>query len=87
MARDWGISRRTMHDWLARYESDGLEGLGNRWPRITKTCLAGRDRFFDGTRSYLINGHDRPVVPDGHGSTHVIARSHPSRGVEDPAGH
>jgi hypothetical protein len=27
-----------MHDWLARYESDGLEGLGNRWPRITKTA-------------------------------------------------
>jgi transposase-like protein len=38
VARDWGISRRTMHDWLARYESDGLEGLGNRWPRITKTA-------------------------------------------------
>jgi transposase InsO family protein len=30
VARDWGISRRTMHRWLARYEGDGLEGLGNR---------------------------------------------------------
>ena len=28
-----------------------------------------------------------PVVPDGHGSTHVIPRSHPAHGVEDPAGH
>jgi len=27
VARDWGISRRTMHRWLARYEGDGLEGL------------------------------------------------------------
>ena len=30
VARDWGISRRTMHRWLARYEGDGLEGLSNR---------------------------------------------------------
>src|SRR6266852_1981017 len=30
VARDLGISRRTMHRWLARYEGDGLEGLNNR---------------------------------------------------------
>jgi len=30
VARDWGVSRRTMHRWLARYEGDGLEGLNNR---------------------------------------------------------
>ena len=30
VARDWGISRRTMHRWLARYEGDGLEGLNSR---------------------------------------------------------
>src|SRR6202140_3501119 len=30
VARDWGISRRTMHCWLSRYEGDGLEGLNNR---------------------------------------------------------
>ncbi len=30
VARDWGISRRTMHRWLARYEGAGLEGLNNR---------------------------------------------------------
>src|SRR6266513_2090940 len=30
VARDWGISRRAMHRWLARYEGDGLEGLNNR---------------------------------------------------------
>jgi len=29
VARDWGVSRQTMHAWLARYESNGLEGLAN----------------------------------------------------------
>lgn len=30
VASDWGVSRRTMHRWLARYEAEGLEGLGER---------------------------------------------------------
>src|SRR5437763_15738472 len=30
VATDWGVSRRTMHRWLLRYEGDGLEGLNNR---------------------------------------------------------
>ena len=30
VAKDWGVSRRTMHRWLLRYEGDGLEGLNNR---------------------------------------------------------
>ena len=30
VARDWNVSRRTMHRWLARYEGEGLEGLGDR---------------------------------------------------------
>src|SRR3982075_71818 len=30
VAADWGVSRRTMHRWLLRYEGDGLEGLNNR---------------------------------------------------------
>ena len=30
VARDWGVNRRTMHRWLARYEGEGLEGLANR---------------------------------------------------------
>jgi transposase InsO family protein len=29
VAREWGVSRQTMHIWLARYERDGLEGLAN----------------------------------------------------------
>jgi transposase len=30
VAKDWGVSRQTMHGWLARYEEEGLEGLSNR---------------------------------------------------------
>ena len=30
VARDWGVSRQTMHSWLAKYEAEGLEGLGER---------------------------------------------------------
>jgi len=33
VASDWGVCRQTMHRWLARYEGDGLEGLGNRSSR------------------------------------------------------
>jgi len=30
VAEEWGVSRRTLHRWLARYEGEGLEGLGDR---------------------------------------------------------
>src|SRR3981081_4577649 len=33
VASEWGVCRQTMHRWLARYEVDGLEGLGNRSSR------------------------------------------------------
>jgi transposase InsO family protein len=29
VAMDWGVSRKTLHAWLARYESAGLEGLND----------------------------------------------------------
>jgi transposase-like protein len=29
VASEWGVCRQTMHRWPARYEGDGLEGLGN----------------------------------------------------------
>ncbi len=35
VASEWGVCRQTMHRWLARYESEGLEGLGNRSFRPT----------------------------------------------------
>ena len=30
VASQWGVSRRTVHRWLARYEADVLEGLPDR---------------------------------------------------------
>ncbi len=30
VASQWGVSRRTVHRWLARYEAEGLEGLSDR---------------------------------------------------------
>jgi transposase InsO family protein len=30
VAAQWGVSRQTMHAWLAKYESGGLEGLADR---------------------------------------------------------
>ncbi len=30
VARDWGVSRKTMHAWLGRYEGEGIEGLADR---------------------------------------------------------
>ncbi len=30
VAAAWGVSRQTVHAWLARYEQDGLEGLADR---------------------------------------------------------
>ena len=33
VASEWGVCRQTMHRWLARYESEGLEGLGNQSSR------------------------------------------------------
>ena len=33
VAAEWGVCRQTLHRWLARYESDGMEGLGNRSSR------------------------------------------------------
>ena len=30
VAQAWGVSRQTLHEWLARYEIAGLEGLIDR---------------------------------------------------------
>ena len=37
VARDWDVSRQTLHAWLARYEREGMEGMGDRSHRPT-TC-------------------------------------------------
>lgn len=35
VARDWEVSRQTVHACLARYEREGMEGMGNRSHRPT----------------------------------------------------
>ena len=30
VARQWKVSRQTLHAWLARYDAQGLEGLADR---------------------------------------------------------
>src|SRR2546428_11806895 len=35
VARDSEVSRQTMHAWLARYEREGMEGMGDRSHRPT----------------------------------------------------
>src|SRR5438552_10427476 len=35
VARDWAVSRQTVHAWLARYEREGMAGMGNRSHRPT----------------------------------------------------
>jgi transposase-like protein len=32
VAAQWRVDRRTVHRWLARYETEGLEGLAERAP-------------------------------------------------------
>src|SRR3989440_3892439 len=36
VASQWGVSRRTLHRWLARYEANGLEGLPDRSHRLER---------------------------------------------------
>jgi transposase-like protein len=45
VASQWGVSRRTVHRWLARDEVDGLEGLPDRGTnanRVEESPLAPR---------------------------------------------
>ena len=39
VAARFGVSRKTMHQWLARYEADGLEGLADRSHRPRSSPL------------------------------------------------
>jgi transposase-like protein len=43
VARDLGVSRQTMHVWLARYEAVGLEGLSNRAHRPAHSPRMGNE--------------------------------------------
>ena len=36
VTRDWEVSRQTVHAWLARYEREGMEGMGDRSHRAQR---------------------------------------------------
>ncbi|HET6295249.1 MAG TPA: helix-turn-helix domain-containing protein [Kribbella sp.] len=49
VAPKFGVSRQTLHSWLARYEQAGLEGkiiscspMNGSWRRTSRTCTAKR---------------------------------------------
>jgi transposase len=39
VAARFGVSRKTVHQWLSRYEADGLEGLADRSHRPRSSPL------------------------------------------------
>jgi transposase len=46
VAEKVGVSRQTLHAWLARYEAEGLEGLVDRSHRpVCRTCIKGWIRW------------------------------------------
>ena len=61
VARDWGVSRQTMHVWLARYEADGLEGLANLSHRLAHCPhqMAGPPQ----SQTYALSTANRDGVP------------------------
>ena len=36
VTRDWEVSRQTVHAWLARYDREGMEGMGDRSHRAQR---------------------------------------------------
>ena len=42
VAARFGVARKTVHGWLARYEAGGLEGLADRSHR-PRSCPASED--------------------------------------------
>ncbi len=43
VAEKVGVSRQTLHAWLARYEAEGLEGLQDRSHRPVRWLMLRRD--------------------------------------------
>jgi DNA-binding CsgD family transcriptional regulator len=69
VASQWGVSRRTVHRWLARYEAEGLEGLPNgiwepREIKVVKLLADGLHTAEVGRRVFL---SDRTVKNIIHG--------------------
>lgn len=60
VAASWGISRQTLHTWLARWESGGLEGLVDRHigrcPVPISSMRASRSRSWRPIRGGVLAG-------------------------------
>ena len=91
-----GVSRQTMHAWLARYEAEGLEGLVDRshrpvscphqMPAVVEAALLElrRSRPYWGSRRLVIELAKRGVdpVPSASAAYRALVRA----GMIEPAG-
>lgn len=94
VARDWEVSRQTLHAWLARYEREGMEGMGNRshrplrsphqMPALVEVQLLEMRRYkpFWGPRRLVIELAKKGVKPVPSAS--AIYRSLLRAGVIQP---
>ena len=75
VAEQWQVDRSTLHRWLARYELEGLNGLGDR-PHRPESCPhqmsavveamvleLRRQRPYWGPRNLVLQLAKKPVVP------------------------
>lgn len=94
VARDWNVCRQTLHEWLGRYEDEGLEGLADRSHRPehcphqmsaeveAKLLELRRARPYLGARRLAIELGRNGVVPAP--SKSAVQRSLVRAGLTDP---
>jgi transposase len=95
VAAQWGVTRQTVHGWLARYEAEGLEGLADRSHRPV-SCPHQMSRVVEalvlelrrahpywGARRILVELARKEVVPSP--SESGVYRALVRCGVIDPA--
>src|SRR5947209_18850061 len=94
-AEKTGVSRQTLHAWLARYEAEGLDGLKDRWHRpascphqmaavVEATVLElRRSRPYWGPRRLVFELAKRRVAPVP--SESAVYRALVRAGMIDPA--
>src|SRR6478735_10092419 len=58
VAARFGVHRKTVHDWLAKYEAGGLEGLGDRSHR-PRSCPHQIDSLVEVAIARMRHAHPR----------------------------
>jgi transposase-like protein len=61
VARDWEVSRQTLHAWLTRYEREGMEGMGDR-SRQPRAVRASHPRDRRRSRSITLSTSHSPAM-------------------------